>query len=1074
MSGAHSDSSSWERIEPLLQTCIELPESEREEYLRGACGPETAAVVLGLLEREARADESGYLVPPGGGRRNAIEAGSVVGAWRLVERIGEGGMGTVWLAERADGAFAKRVAVKLLKFGLLDPRIERRFQTEVQILASLDHPSIARFLDGGRTEADLPYLVLELVDGEPIDAACDALGLDLRGRIELFLRVCDAVQHAHERGVLHRDIKPSNVLVGSDGVPRLLDFGIAKVVGELEGVETIEMTRTGQRLYSPRYASPEQIRGAPTQATSDVYALGVVLYELLTGRAPHSTTAVSQFELERAALEDEVMRPSRAVTRPATRRDGGHREREDPWRARRLSDARQHRRELSGDLDCILLTALRKEPERRYATAADLASDLRRYLEVLPVRARPESPGYRARRFVRRNRLVVGAAIAVFAALSIGLVLALAANRRAERAALENEHTAYREALGAAAASLVIGEVSTARESLERQPEHLRGWEWRHLMSRTDASTWHVPGLDSALEGEGIAIVPEAGVALVEGRAPRWIDLRSGDVLATYDSYPVRPLGLAAHPGGREVAMGDSRGNVTRFDVRSFDPIEVERVSDEPVYDVAYAPDGRTLAWADYAGRIALVDLESGAELRRWPAHGRGAMVLQYSPSGDRLASVSWDGVVAIWDPTTGERLAALEGHERWVTDAAWARDGRTLVTTSNDGTVRAWDVERQVEVHCHRPHRGAVLSVALLPGDQELVTSGLGGEVLRWELESGRIRARLVGHDQQVSTVVHDPDRDQLVTAGFDGVRAWSESASDVLAIPVCEYAGRPALEPGGDRVACPGSDGLLRIHTLEGAEVEPWRPDRRRADVVGYRMASAWTPMGLAVMNLEEEGYVVRLVEDPERRALATLDVSDPDQSVALEWLRQARQLVAFSSEHGKLLLREGGAPGEVREIEPPGPVNAVAESPDGTVLATVGLELHLWSLPNGEHFQELDSVGLDTVHWGAAFDRDGSRLFVASDAGVSVHAVDGSAPPATIPRTRAACGVAMHPTEPRLAVGHLDGRVSIVDTVRREHLVTLRGHTAAVRSVLFSEDGRSLVSVGSEGVMRVWTTD
>ncbi len=348
-----------------------------------------------------------------------------VGAYRVVRQLGQGGMGTVHLAIRDDDVFHKRVALKVLRRGMDTESIVRRFRTERQILAGLDHPNIARLIDGGTTADGLPYLVMEYVDGMPLGTYADSRQLDTNARLELFVRLCGAVQYAHQSLVIHRDIKPANVLVSPDGVPKLLDFGIAKLLNaELTGQSLTAATAPGLQLMTPEYASPEQVRGEQVTTATDVYSLGILLYELLTGRLPYRLTSRAAPEIVRIVCESEPLRPSAAVTRPldtgatvlpATTAPG------DAPR-RRTRDPHRLRRRLEGDLDNIVMKAISKEPARRYVSVEQMADDVQRHLAGLPVRARHDTLGYRTAKFMRRHRGAVAAAAAVFLALVAGIV----------------------------------------------------------------------------------------------------------------------------------------------------------------------------------------------------------------------------------------------------------------------------------------------------------------------------------------------------------------------------------------------------------------------------------------------------------------------------------------------------------------------------------------------------------------------------------------------------------------------------------------------------------------------------
>ncbi len=353
--------------------------------------------------------------------------GRSIGPYRIVHELGHGGMGVVYLGARDDEAFEKLVAIKVVQNAGYRPTLLRRFDEERRILAALDHPNVARLLDAGTTADGLPYVVMEYVEGEPIDAWCRERGLSIRQRLELFRQVCAAVQYSHQRLVVHRDIKAGNILVDAQGTPKLLDFGIAKMLAP--GPDGLATTHTALRALTPESASPEQVRGEPVTVSTDVYSLGVLLYHLLTRRSPYAGRPTSEAEIVRAICEEQPVRPSDAV-RDAPALAGA----EDARAA-----ARRLGRELRGDLDLIVLKALRKEPERRYASVEQLAADIERHLAGLPVRAAPDSWSYRAGKFLRRRRLaaavVAAAAIATLAGAGVSLHQARIARR--ERASAE-------------------------------------------------------------------------------------------------------------------------------------------------------------------------------------------------------------------------------------------------------------------------------------------------------------------------------------------------------------------------------------------------------------------------------------------------------------------------------------------------------------------------------------------------------------------------------------------------------------------------------------------------------------
>ncbi len=398
------DPQSWPTLSGLLDQLLDLPEEFRTEWLEhlGPAYADLLPVLRQLIQTQESAGSSDFLntLPRMRGAANpAFYGGALVGPYRLLSELGQGGMGVVWLAERSDGEMKRTVALKLPLISLHNRTLAERFTRERNILAQLAHPRIARLYDAGVAEGGQPYLALEYVEGERITTYCGQRTLDLNSRLQLFLQVLGAVQYAHSNLIVHRDLKPANILVTNGGDVRLLDFGIAKLLTEGEADET-ELTRDGGRALTYDYASPEQIAGGTITTASDVYSLGVILYELLTGARPYNPKRKTLSGLEDAILEAEPVQPSSAATGRSAH-------------------------QLKGDLDTIVLKALNKQPSQRYTTADAFAQDLQRYLTGEPVLARPASRWYRARKFVVRNKLSVGSSVAVIGALSIGLGVAL-------------------------------------------------------------------------------------------------------------------------------------------------------------------------------------------------------------------------------------------------------------------------------------------------------------------------------------------------------------------------------------------------------------------------------------------------------------------------------------------------------------------------------------------------------------------------------------------------------------------------------------------------------------------------
>jgi len=407
----------------VLSHALELDTGQRRSFLDSACADDTdlRAEIDQLLDQQV--DPSIDLLEQCASDAvsrlhlenydDTVREGLRIGPYKLVREIGHGGMGTVYLAERDDENYRQQVAVKLIKPGAGGEVIRKRFRNEVQILADLNHPHIARLLDAGQSTDGVPYLVMEYVEGHPIDVFCDERQLSTEERLKLFSTVCAAVQYAHQHLVIHRDIKPSNILVTSEGVPKLVDFGIAKLLDH----QRSEATATAMPFMTPYYASPEQVRGVAFTTATDIYSLGVVLYELLTGRRPYHLKSGVVHEIAVAICDEEPQRPSTA------------------------------QRRLHADLDNIVLMAMRKEPQRRYATAEQFAEDILRHLNGLPVRARPDTFAYRTGKFIRRHTVGVAAAALITLTLLIGIIATVWQARvaRAERARAERRFEEVRQ-----------------------------------------------------------------------------------------------------------------------------------------------------------------------------------------------------------------------------------------------------------------------------------------------------------------------------------------------------------------------------------------------------------------------------------------------------------------------------------------------------------------------------------------------------------------------------------------------------------------------------------------------------
>ena len=488
----------WQRVRPILESALELEPTSRSAFLDGACADSLLRREVGSLINAHEQAGTDVLKPGSAVRldsedeaRFRLLPGKRIGIYEILEEIALGGMGAVYRAIRADGEYKQQVAMKIVRTDLGSEATAARFRNERQILASLDHANIAKILDGGTTADGLPYLVMELIEGMPVTEYCDRHKLTMDARLKIFRTICSAVHYAHQHLVIHRDIKPSNILMTSDGSPKLLDFGIAKILDPGLLPEDSTMTAGGW-LMTPDYASPEQLRGETITTSTDVYSLGLVLYELLTGRRAFRFTSQMPHEIARAILEADPEKPSIVLRRNGVdREDKSHCAELTPEQICSLrsdSPEKLHHR-LLGDLDNIVLKAIRKEPRERYSSAEQFSEDIRRHMEHLPVLARKSTIAYRCRKYVLRHRLGVAAAALVLLSLLMGIALTMREARIARANQLRAEqrfndvrklanslmfevHDSIRDLPGATAArKLIIQRAQEYLDSLAQEPK---------------------------------------------------------------------------------------------------------------------------------------------------------------------------------------------------------------------------------------------------------------------------------------------------------------------------------------------------------------------------------------------------------------------------------------------------------------------------------------------------------------------------------------------------------------------------------------------------------------------------
>jgi WD40 repeat protein/serine/threonine protein kinase len=1140
--------------EILFELAVQKPTpEERAAFLDHVCRdhPGLRAGLEGLLEGHFHA--AGFLPKAVAGGLPAAKVTPAApppeapalrfGRYKLLERIGEGGFGEVWMAEQREPV-KRRVALKIIKPGMDSRQVVARFEAERQALAMMDHPNIAKIFDAGMMgdgpdadfgsqSADLspqdrasasaappgsepprgatplrdecrapigggrPYFVMELVRGIKITDYCDQHQLPTRDRLKLFIQVCQAIQHAHQKGIIHRDIKPSNILVTlHDGVPvpKVIDFGIAKAT-EQDLTEKTVFTQFQQFIGTPAYISPEQaeMSGLDVDTRADIYSLGVLLYELLVGETPFDAREMMKVGLDalrQIIREKEPLKPSTKLkTLPVVEVTTAAQ--------RRQTDPACLAHQLRGDLDWIVMKCLEKDRTRRYETANGLAADLGRHLHCEPVLARPPSAAYRLQKTWQRHRMVVLAAALVALALVAGTGVSLwqAAQARTSRNA---------EAVQRRAAQTALQQEAAERQRAEASEQVARGLLYVASLNLI-RQAWEEdnPGRIRQLLDQTAGFASR-GFEWYYWQRQAHLDRR------TFWGHTARLWSAADSPDGRCLITASEDGTAKVWDLSTGHELLTLAGHGDSVRSAVFSPDGSQIVTGskDYLARIW--DAATGVEIRRLEGHRAAIRTVAFSPDGKRIVTASQDATARVWEVATGRQVLTLLGHSNWVFSAAYAPDGRRIVTSGDDRSARIWDAADGRELRRLTGHQGRVRSAAFSPDNRQVVTASQDHTARVWDAEDGRLRTTLSGHRGYVFSAAFSPDGRQIVTASGDHTaRLWDASSGR----PLNQFKGHSSEV----YTAVFSRDGREILTASEDRTAKLWdaarQPSARRLDYGAKVLAVAIAPDSQRIAA-GGEGGTIRLWS----AATGGLELTIPDVGTEVRSL-------AFSPEGARLATGHGDGRARIwlattgrllRTLaDHVGGVNSATFSADGRRVLTAGSEgqVKVWNADDGRELLSVPRAQGQT--FSAGFSPDGSRIVSGFETGARIceaqtgaelpvrladlHRIrsvsfspDGQwiltasedktatvwnasngAPRLTLTgHTLGVIAAGYSPDGGRIVTGSLDGAARVWDAATGQELLSLRGHEAEVYAAAFSPDGQHVVTGSLDGTVRVWT--
>ncbi len=1053
--------------------------AERESYLADACrgNLELRQQVESLLLAHEQAGKflgQTVKLPPS---NLVIErAGTMIGRYKLLELIGEGGFGTVWMAEQEEPV-RRRVALKVIKAGMDTKQVLARFEAERQALAVMDHPSIARVFDGGATDTGRPYFVMELVRGVPITEYCDANKLSTRERLGLFIQVCQAVQHAHQKGIIHRDLKPSNILVTEvDGapVPKVIDFGVAKAM-QARLTELTLFTGLHQMIGTPSYMSPEQagLGALDMDTRSDIYALGVLLYELLTGQTP-----LTREEFEKAGL-DEIFRLIREQDppKPSTRLRSLTREELTTIAARRQAEPVRLNRLLAGDLDWIVMKALEKDRRRRYETAGTLAQDVERHLKNEPVAAAPPSWSYLVGKTVRKHRRSFAVASALAFLLIAGTTVSLWQAARASREARVAEVRRREADLSRQAAANAQSRAERSEKEVSHQLARQYVDKGAQLLDTNDyfgSLVWFAEALRLD-EGDPAAETPHrVRIGAVLRQSPRLLE-----VFMHKDNV----ISVEFSADGRRLLTGSFDGTARIWNTTTGTPLTPPMKHDAHVFCASFSPDGQRVVTASEDKTARVWDANTGVQMTPPLQHGSNVFFAAFSPDERRVVTTSEDKTARVWDAATGQPVTPPLRHEDAVYPAAFSPDGRLVVTASQDKTARIWNAETGQPTAPALQHAGKVWWATFSP-DGRLVATACEDHTARiWDAHTGAPAGPPLQHSQEVTYVAFSPDGQRLVTASGEPIfrlmegftncpgeaRVWDVATGKPLTAPMQHKLSvfQAVFSPDGRYVATASLDRTARVWDANTGK--PVTPPFPHDDLV-FRVA--FTPDGhhLATASCDNAARIWDVGEmERDQPALVTLDGSFLlDRS-------------SFSSD-GRLIA--GTIFGEYAQVwnaltgiptTPPLHTNisAVTFSPDGGLLATASADHtgRLWDANTGaavtpplRHDKE--------VFW-IAFSPDGRRVITASaDNTARIWSAKTGAPlTPPLPHASNVLCAAFSPDGRWVVTASDDHTARVWDAGTGAAMTAPLPHGSGVKLAVVSPDSGRVVTATRGGWAQVW---